>query len=181
MKKLMKRIGSYLGAGRTRRGLVRALAVLVVFSTTYSLVLPAITKTVSLSGELDGVSVRVEAQGRAVPAGTELVLRPVLLSGGPETELLGLSESAGEPRCLTQEEIDLILEAALDGDEEMEAVILRALDISLMHNGEEIEPADAVRLVLKSDLIREASRPVVVHLDDEGTAWSPTCPRMVRR
>lgn len=170
MKKLMKRIGSYLGAGRTRRGLVRALAVLVVFSTTYSLVLPAITKTVSLSGELDGVSVRVEAQGRAVPAGTELVLRPVLLSGGPETELLGLSESAGEPRCLTQEEIDLILEAALDGDEEMEAVILRALDISLMHNGEEIEPADAVRLVLESDLIREASRPVVVHLDDEGTA-----------
>ncbi|MEY8403460.1 SpaA isopeptide-forming pilin-related protein [Oscillospiraceae bacterium 44-34] len=170
MKKLMKRIGSYLGAGRTRRGLVQALAVLVVFSTTYSLVLPAITKTVSLSGELDGVSVRVEAQGRAVPAGTELVLRPVLLSGGPEAELLGLSESAGEPRCLTQEEIDLILEAALDGDEEMEAVILRALDISLMHNGEEIEPADAVRLVLKSDLIREASRPVVVHLDDEGTA-----------
>ena len=68
MNKLMKRIGSFLGAGRTRRGLVRALAVLVVFSTTYSLVLPAITKTVSLSGELDGVSVRVEAQGRAAGA-----------------------------------------------------------------------------------------------------------------
>ena len=165
MKKVLKKVCACFGASRTRKAMARMLAVVVVFTTTYSLVLPAITKTVRLSGELDGVSVEVEAMSRVVPEGTELVLAPVLL---PEDE--AGEEVPASARRLTEEEVQMIKDAALEGDETLEAVILKALDISLNYNGNEIEPNDVVRLFLRSDLIRTANRPAIVHLTDSGEA-----------
>lgn len=161
MKNLVKAI---MGGSRVRKALVRTLALVVVFATTYSLVLPAITKTADLAGELDGVSVRIETDGRAVPADATMALRRVLLPDDVEAD-----ESAALRR-LTDDEVELIRTAALDGDESMDAEILRVLDIALEYNGNEIEPSKAVRLVLQSELIREASRPAIVHLDDNGAA-----------
>lgn len=161
MKNLVKAI---MGGSRVRKAMVRTLALVVVFATTYSLVLPAITKTADLAGELDGVSVRIETDGMAVPADATMALRRVLLPDDVEAD-----ESAALRR-LTDDEVELIRTAALDGDESMDAEILRVLDIALEYNGNEIEPSKAVRLVLQSELIREASRPAIVHLDDNGTA-----------
>ena len=161
MKNLVKAI---MGGSRVRKAMVRTLALVVVFATTYSLVLPAITKTADLAGELDGVSVRIETDGMAVPADATMALRRVLLPDDVEAD-----ESAALRR-LTDDEVELIRTAALDGDESMDAEILRVLDIALEYNGNEIEPSKAVRLVLQSELIREASRPAIVHLDDNGAA-----------
>lgn len=161
MKNLVKAI---LGGSRVRKALVRTLALVVVFATTYSLVLPAITKTADLAGELDGVSVRVETDGRAVPVDATMALKRVLLPGDPE------ADESTALRRLTDDEVERIRTAALDGDESMDAEILRVLDIALEYNGNEIEPSSAVRLVLQSELIREAVRPAIVHLDDNGDA-----------
>lgn len=167
MENLVKRIGSYLGANKVRRTMARVLALVVVFATTYSLVLPAITMTRDLEGELDGVRVSIEADTSALPIGTSLVLRQVLL---PDEMAEETEDDAEQPRQLAPEEVELILEAALNGDESLRAEILRVLDISLEFNGNEIEPLGSVRLNLKSDLIGEANRPVLVHLSDNGEA-----------
>ena len=106
MKNLVKAI---MGGSRVRKAMVRTLALVVVFATTYSLVLPAITKTADLAGELDGVSVRIETDGRAVPADATMALRRVLLPDDVEAD-----ESAALRR-LTDDEVELIRTAALDG------------------------------------------------------------------
>ncbi len=147
---------------RTGRFLTRGLAVSAAFVTAYMLVLPAITKSVHLSGELDGLSVRVETNDNVLPVDTKLQLGHVRL---PEEE-----PADDGSRILTEEETERILAAALGGSEEYEAKILQAVDISLNYNGNEIEPEDHVRLFLKSDLIREAAQPVVVHLTNAGEA-----------
>lgn len=147
---------------KTGRFLTRGLAGCAAFVTAYMLVLPAITKSVHLSGELDGLDVRVETNDNVLPVDTQLQLERVWLPDEEPTDDVS--------HRLTEDETERILTAALGGSEEYEAKILKAVDISLNYNGNEIEPEDQVRLFLKSDLIREAEQPVVVHLTNSGEA-----------
>lgn len=173
MVNLLKRMVESLNTRKVRRTAARWLAVLVVFATTYSLVLPAITMSTTLKGELDGVEVKVEAGKGVLESGTELVLKNVLL---PDDEVVTLSAESGEEQQdedviqLTQEELDKILEAAVDGNPDLVGKIIKVLDISLDHRGDEIEPNGLVKLHVSSDLIRDAQQPTLVHLDDEGNA-----------
>lgn len=166
MMNLRKRIGSCLSIDRAQKNAVRWIAVFAVFAIAYALVFPAITKTNDMTGRLDDVGVRIEAANDAVPADTALVLNRVLLPGAGEEE--GLEDEAS--RRLTEQEVQQILAAAQNGDSTLKGEILEALDISLEHKGSEIEPADAVRLRIQSDLIRKARQPAIVHLDEAGNA-----------
>lgn len=166
MMNLMRRIDSCLSIRRGRKTAVCRFAVLAVFAVACALALPAVTRTVEIAGGLDGIGVRVEAADGAIPADTALVLNRVLLPDSPE-DWDGSAKEA--PRRLTEYEAQRILAAAENGGAQ-EGKILEALDISLEYNGSEIEPADAVRLWIQSDLIRQARQPVIVHLDDEGNA-----------
>lgn len=144
---------------------MRVLALMVVFATTYLLVLPATTQTGALSGKKDGVEVHIEADDGALVPGTSLLLKKVLL---PDEMPEG--DDPADIRRLDAGEVEKILEAAKGGDASLNPEILKVLDISLDLDGEEEEPLQAVRLTLKSDLIKEASRPVIVHLTDDGVA-----------
>ncbi|MEZ3486034.1 MAG: LPXTG cell wall anchor domain-containing protein [Lachnospiraceae bacterium] len=167
MMKMRKRNGSCLGAGRMRETLVRWGGVFAVLAIICAAAFPAITKTKDMAGRLDGVGVSIEAADGAIPDDASLVLNRVLLPGAGEE---GDGPEDGSPRRLTEYEAEKILKAARNGDGTVEGKILNVVDISLEHKGSEIEPSDAVRLRIQSDLIRKANQPAIVHLDDKGNA-----------
>lgn len=165
--KMRKRNGSCLGAGRMRETLVRWGGVFAVLAIICAAAFPAITKTKDMAGRLDGVGVSIEAADGAIPDDASLVLNRVLLPGAGEK---GDGPEDGSPRRLTEYEAEKILKAARNGDGTVDGKILDVVDISLEHKGSEIEPSDAVRLRIQSDLIRKANQPAIVHLDDKGNA-----------
>lgn len=167
MMKMRKRNGSCLGAGRMRETLVRWGGVFAVLAIICAAAFPAITKTKDMAGRLDGVGVSIEAADGAIPDDASLVLNRVLLPGAGEE---GDGPKDGSLRRLTEYEAEKILKAARNGDGTVEGKILNVVDISLEHKGSEIEPSDAVRLRIQSDLIRKANQPAIVHLDDKGNA-----------
>ncbi|MBQ6386167.1 MAG: Cna B-type domain-containing protein [Lachnospiraceae bacterium] len=95
----------------------------------------------------DHVSVRVDAEEGALPAGVTMEVTEVT----------------------DEDTIDSVRDAALDHAGNAEVQVVRAVDISFVtEQGEKAEPLFPVRVFLTSDLVEKSENPVVVHMDDEG-------------
>lgn len=69
-KKLRERLNALMD-GRTRRAIALVLAAVVTFSTTYSLVLPAISLEKDTAETMNGVSMGANGQKEEVSASSE--------------------------------------------------------------------------------------------------------------
>lgn len=94
------------------------------------------------SGEINGVSVTVNAPEGAFPEGTVMTV-----GDANEAAIDAAAEAAGT-----------------------EKTNVKAVDIAFTANGEEIQPAAAVKVTLKTDLIKDSQTLSVIHVDDEAKA-----------
>lgn len=94
------------------------------------------------SGDVNGVAVTVNAPKGAFPEGTVMSV-----SEADENAVQAAAEAAGT-----------------------DAANVKAVDITFTSEGEEIQPAAAVKVTLDTDLTAEIETPVVVHVDDEYNA-----------
>ena len=103
-------------------------------------------KELVFTGEAGGVKVTVKAPAGAFPAGTEMVVSPV-----EDPELVEAVKAAGE-------------------DEKSVTAVKTVLvvDITFFHKGVEVEPAAPVEVTMSSDVITEAEKINVLHIEDNG-------------
>lgn len=94
------------------------------------------------SGKINGVSVTVNAPEGAFPEGTVMTV-----GDANEAAIDAAAEAAGT-----------------------EKTNVKAVDITFTANGEEIQPAAAVKVTLKTDLIKDSESLSVIHVDDEAKA-----------
>lgn len=94
------------------------------------------------SGDVNGVAVTVNAPEGAFPEGTVMSV-----SEADERAVQAAAESAGT-----------------------DAANVKAVDITFTSEGDEIQPAAAVKVTIDTDLTAEIEAPVVVHVDDEYNA-----------
>ncbi|MBP5254672.1 MAG: hypothetical protein J6Z23_04730, partial [Lachnospiraceae bacterium] len=92
----------------------------------------------SFTQTVNGTTVHVDAPEGALLAGSEMRVTPV--------------DAA-------------IVQAAIDNADSVSGRVVAAVDISFFHNGEPLDPNEAVAVTMASAAITAVSNPVVVHID----------------
>ena len=106
-------------------------------------VLDSIRMTVSLEGSLEGILVKAEFAEGVLPADVQMKLSSV----EDETYSALVEDAAGKDRT-----------------------IRKAMDITFLSGGSEVEPEGEVKITFKADFISDLTQPEVVHFPGDGTA-----------
>ncbi len=201
MKRLIRLTAKYaflLMDSRTRKRIVMTLSCIVVFITTYMMILPAISLEKNEAAEDNGIvlqsSVReaeepadAEEQEEAPPpsedrviTGEEFLTGVQTAAGGDYAVTVDVPASALIPADavltveeITGEEYDFYYAQTLEALGAKSVLFARFFDISLVENGEKIQPAEGssidvrIELTDKDDSEEAAASTQVVHFADD--------------
>lgn len=163
MKKKMRDIFNLLAENRMHQAIALTLAVVVTFSTTYALVLPAVTLEKDIAETMAGINMSRNEQDEAPSASSETDDSNDGVSTGSDTETVAFDaeakNEAGETETLVHVEADAgtfpqgtTMEATVVTDQDVidsiaesaegEVIAVHAVDLSFTdENGEPVQPA----------------------------------------